>query len=462
MKKIALILFLLLPTLPLFSQEPDLDALLPKIAAEKNDSIRYYLAFSALTVSETNPVQDMDNAERILVLGQQMNDPVCLVMGLGCLGYDYRAFGNTAKSLEYNLQTNAIAEKSNVPRMVGLGKLLLSMNYMDLGDNEKAASYGLAAVAAADKSEINIFSIMSYVTLGEIYLKMNKTDSALILTQKAFELSTRSGIKEYLGAIFGQLGQVYSITKNNTLAISYFNSALDEAFKINSPKYISLSYYSIASYYHSLQQNDSAILYAKKAIAAVQHTPFSTLSISPAKLLLDLYRDNHVDSAFKYSEMHRVANDSLYNIKAVQQAQLMTFEEDARQQELVVEKTRSEEKRKQNLQFALIALVILCFTISFLLLSRSLITNTNTIRFLGVVTLLVVFEFLNLLLHPFLEHITHHSPVWMLLALVCLAALLVPLHHKLEKWIIHRLVEKNKRIRLAAAKKTIAQLEKDN
>ena len=46
----------------------------------------------------------------------------------------------------------------------------------------------------------------------------------------------------------------------------------------------------------------------------------------------------------------------------------------------------------------------------------------------------------------------------MLLALVCIAALLVPLHHKVEKWATTKLVEKNKQIRLAAAKKTIEEL----
>ena len=75
-----------------------------------------------------------------------------------------------------------------------------------------------------------------------------------------------------------------------------------------------------------------------------------------------------------------------------------------------------------------------------------------------MITLLIVFEFLNLLLHPFLERITHHSPVLMLLGLVCIAALLVPMHHKLEHWATHKLIEKNKAIRLAAAKKTIEKL----
>jgi hypothetical protein len=47
----------------------------------------------------------------------------------------------------------------------------------------------------------------------------------------------------------------------------------------------------------------------------------------------------------------------------------------------------------------------------------------------------------------------------MLLILIGIGALLVPLHHKLEKWITKIMVEKNKKIRLAAAKKTIATLE---
>jgi hypothetical protein len=47
----------------------------------------------------------------------------------------------------------------------------------------------------------------------------------------------------------------------------------------------------------------------------------------------------------------------------------------------------------------------------------------------------------------------------MLLALVIIASLLIPLHHRLEKWIKEKMVEKNKKIRLAAAKKTIAKLE---
>ena len=86
--------------------------LLPKIAAEKNDSARFYLAFSTLTVSETNPVLDMHNADVLLVHGQMTGDKVSQTLGLLCLGYDYRVFGSTAKALEYNIKGVAVAEET--------------------------------------------------------------------------------------------------------------------------------------------------------------------------------------------------------------------------------------------------------------------------------------------------------------------------------------------------------------
>jgi len=73
--------------------------------------------------------------------------------------------------------------------------------------------------------------------------------------------------------------------------------------------------------------------------------------------------------------------------------------------------------------------------------------------------LLAVFEFINLFIHPYLSRATNDSPVLMLLVLIAIGALLIPLHHKLEKWITNVMTEKNKKIRLAAARKTIAKLE---
>ena len=76
-----------------------------------------------------------------------------------------------------------------------------------------------------------------------------------------------------------------------------------------------------------------------------------------------------------------------------------------------------------------------------------------------LIALLLFFEFINLLLHPFLDRITNHSPILMLLAMAAIAGLLIPLHHRMEKLITNMLVSKNNRVRLEAARKTIEELE---
>jgi len=46
--------------------------------------------------------------------------------------------------------------------------------------------------------------------------------------------------------------------------------------------------------------------------------------------------------------------------------------------------------------------------------------------------------------------------------LVAVASLLIPLHHRIEKWVKEKMTEKNKAIRLANAKRTIEILENDS
>jgi hypothetical protein len=137
----------------------------------------------------------------------------------------------------------------------------------------------------------------------------------------------------------------------------------------------------------------------------------------------------------------------------------MTLKEQVRQNEETLKQHRDDLHRKHNLQYAAIAIGLITFIILFLALSRSIIVKKGFIEFFAILGLLAVFEFINLFIHPYLSRITGDSPILMLLVLIAIGALLIPLHHKLEKWITKIMVEKNRKIRLEAAKKTIANLQ---
>ncbi|HUQ65194.1 MAG TPA: hypothetical protein VM101_03520 [Flavitalea sp.] len=212
--------------------------------------------------------------------------------------------------------------------------------------------------------------------------------------------------------------------------------------------------------FNKLGQTDSILIYAKRALSISRESHFIGRLSPLAEVIYDAYkRLGNKDSALAYVEMSKMFKDSAHFEENQKQIQALTAEEYIRQQEKTQEELKTKEERKRNLQYAAIALALLVFIILFLLLSHSIIANQKLIRFLGIMALLLIFEFLNLLLHPYVGTLTHHSPVLMLAIMVGIGALLIPIHHKLEKIIINRLVEKNKKIRLAAAKKTISKLE---
>jgi hypothetical protein len=164
------------------------------------------------------------------------------------------------------------------------------------------------------------------------------------------------------------------------------------------------------------------------------------------------------DSALKY---YKLANEvrAALNSSTRSEINKLTQMEVERQKEIREREQTVQKCRRRNIQYTAIAIGLGTLVILFLLYSRPIIGKERLIRYLGVLLLLIVFEFLNLYLHPFLAHVTGESPVFMLLTMVAIAAVLIPAHHRIEHWVSHQLVEKNKRIRLEAAKKTIAMLE---
>jgi CDP-diglyceride synthetase len=76
------------------------------------------------------------------------------------------------------------------------------------------------------------------------------------------------------------------------------------------------------------------------------------------------------------------------------------------------------------------------------LLSRTQ-KNATLISFLGMLSILMIFEFIAMLSHPYIEEWTHHNPILMLMILVAIASILVPLHHRLEHWIKKRSMTKH-------------------
>lgn len=249
------------------------------------------------------------------------------------------------------------------------------------------------------------------------------------------------------------------MTGQNNLALEFYRLSIPYHKAANNDYRLSHTFLNFAKVFQKLNKNDSALFYAKQSLFLAQQKGFTPEVRNAARFLSYYYRKVSADSAFAYQDISKAANDYLFSQQKQKQFQSLAFDEKLRHADMAVAELKTKEERKNNLQYAAIALGLITFIILFLLFSHSIVASQKLKKFLGILALLIVFELINLYIHPYLGNLTHHSPLLMLTIMVCIAALLIPIHHWLEKWITHRLVEKNKKIRLVAAKKTIAKLE---
>ncbi len=457
MKKISIVILFAFVTNTSNSQTPNTDSLWRVFENAQNDSIKL-IALTNLyfLYSGSNSDSTYNFSKRLFQICNKQNIPRYNALAILYSSIVFFRTRNDEKIQELISKASIIAEKIQDEEV-----LARIENFKTFIENDPNKNIEHLRKAIAYKNVFLKPDGQSVVLLGNLsraFLKVNKTDSAFFYAQKMYEISLRitENVSSYMTST---MGNVYLEMNQPTIAYGYFRKGIDLAGQSKGVRSLQWAYIPMANYFEKTNQLDSALIYWKKPFDFGTSEAYKEAFGTSRKIYQYYLARGQRDSALKYINFYITANDSINNLEKVAKLQAVKFADELRQ--LDVEKSRQDEKeeRNHNIQLAFIAAGILSIIIIFLLLSNSFIVSHKVVGFLSVLVLLVVFEFINLLIHPFLEKITHHSPVLMLLGLVAIAALIIPLHHKLEHWATNKLVEKNKAIRLAQAKKTIEELE---
>ena len=467
MKKIVFI-FLLFPFCLSAQRQKYIDSLKSVFNNATSDSSRFMnLYWLSISYAENDPDSAIHYAQEAYQFASKHKDqlpPWTEWNSSYVLGFALWSAGNYPDAQEYYFQqlTQSEAIKDTFGIYQAYGNLgALNRNE---GNYKAAINYYKKCLSFYHQQGVIWWQATVFpkvADLAKAYEQTDILDSALLYAQQSMQMQLsifgkRSNFyaATVLGAIYSRLGQP-------ALAMDYFNSFLNGAG--SDPvelKDKAQCFYEIAKHFERNKQYDSAVIYAQKSFRLNQQHAFKLNILNTSSLLSKLYQlTNKTDSAFKYLNIKDKTQEDMFSKEKLSRMQTVEFNEQLRQKQMEISELNEKQERSYNLQIIILAISIISAIIVFLLLSRSIIVSHKFVSFLNVVALLVVFEFINLLIHPFLEKVTHHSPVLMLLVLVCIAALLVPGHHKLEQWASAKLVQKNKQIRLAAAKKTIEQLE---
>jgi tetratricopeptide (TPR) repeat protein len=402
---------------------------------------------------------------RMLQIAEQLNSDSLLAIAYNLVGgYFVSGSGDYSRALEVYFKAVPLAEAAGDKRRISSLYIDIAVIYFKLNNPAQQIKYLRKAWEnMPDQHAEKYYYMLRQVqyNMGRYFLSQNMPDSALHYAQALNETNLYLKSPVVACTAQGLLGSIYEQFDDKELAELNFRRADKIADSIQLA-FLKFDFKPVfIDFLINIHKIAEALTLSRQLMQmGMQYQNFD-VKRAAAGFLRRIYDINHsLDSAYYYCRLELAMKDSVSAQNNVNKIESLAFSEHLRlieEQGKVVEQT---EQRRINLQYGLIVIGIITFLILFLILSRSIITNRKAIEFLGIIVLLIVFEFINLFLHPIIGQITNHSPILMLLTLVCIAALLVPSHNRLEKWAVSRMIKKNEMIRLAAARKTIEELER--
>jgi len=443
MKKVTCFSFLFLVTLFLSAQQNKNDSLHQLLFVAKEDTSKVKLLNQlSRNFIESKPDSNLFYGLQALELSRKINYNKGEIDALlnTCAGFTFS--GNYSKALENALDALKESEAIHNDPQIAQSFVAIGNVYSVKEDHRMGIPYELKAKEVYEKIHDSLNVGTTLLNTGVAYNELNQLDSARIYFNESLGIALRFKNDDLMSSVYLSLGIVNLKMRQYDVGMSYCRLSLPYYKKTNNHLFLSSIYYFMSNIFDSTARRDSAFYYSHLALHHAREMGSPQLMLFSTKQLSALFKEsNKLDSAFIYHEMAMNAKDSLTNQEKQRQVQALTFNEQMRQIEIAKKKSEEVAARKRNLELAGIAIFIPLFLFAVLLLGRRKV-KSRTIEFLGILGLLFLFEFIVLFTHPYIGHWTHESPVWMLLILVAVAAILIPLHHRSEAWIKKKLASK--------------------
>jgi len=281
----------------------------------------------------------------------------------------------------------------------------------------------------------------TYSNIGDAFMNLNKLDSALFYFQKSYQISiSESDFSQMIPLV--NLGEINSKLNQYEIAISYYRKALKISYE-NEPNKMRTKIgicNDISKSFFELHNLDSSLKYSHIAYNLAKLRSNLNGQIDATKILSDIYKfNNNIDSAYYFQNIYYSLKDSVFSDEKKQSITTKAAEEIAKENDRLESQRIAEEVRTKNLQLGLIAVFIPTFASAVYFISKKRKRNSKIITILGLASLLMLFEFISLLIHPHIEKLTHHNEMLMYIILLIIASILVPLHHKLEGFVKSKL-----------------------
>ncbi len=428
---------------PVFAQKSITDSLAVLLAREKTDSNRVTLLWNMANACNIyNPDSALLLSQQSITLAKKIHFNKGESRALGSMANAFVKIGNYPRALDVYLQKLKIDETKNDPRNLASVNMNIGIVYTLQEEYRKALSYYIKADSLIVAHKIENLKYYSALSIGDVYNRLDINDSAFLFFNRSLTIAKKLNDGDLIGTSMVGLGHSYVKLGSDSFALQNYKGALPYLFAANDEEIICEAAIGLAKWYDKYNEADSAEHYGRLALTLAKKDGFQSWYLEAASFLTGHYKkNNHADSALAYLELAQALKDSINSKDRIRESQVLSSNEQLRQAEMIANREKAKEERAKQLQYLFIGIFIPGIFLLTLFLSHRKV-NVKLIRVLGILSLLILFEYIILLLHPYVLELTHHKPVFEIMVFVGIAAILIPSHHRLEHWLIERLTHK--------------------
>jgi tetratricopeptide (TPR) repeat protein len=316
--KDCLLVFLLLSSGPVISQDRFLDSMKTLIKSDREDTNKVkHLNDLGWHLSFGNPDTAILIANKTLELANKINWPAGVSNTLGQLA-NYNIFlSNYPKAAEYYQSALELDRKNNNPsgichRLNGLGIV-----YMNQNDYAKALKYFKESLEIAERIGKKRSVGITLTNIGGIYQEQSEIPKALEYYFRALKCTQELGDRTQSSAILDKIGTVFSDQGDCPKAISYFTQALKIADSLNNKYLSSQVLANIGSAYIELKNFPKALEYSEHSLRLLKEVGRTeAIAVALGNIGTIYGEQKNYPAALKHFKMSlklsREVNDTIY------------------------------------------------------------------------------------------------------------------------------------------------------
>ncbi|PCH65253.1 MAG: hypothetical protein COC01_10035 [Bacteroidetes bacterium] len=388
-----------------------------------------------------------------------------IAVSLSHLGIVYMEQGDYPKTLKHYFEAleinKELGNKNGIATCIGN----IGLVYWKQGDYPKALKHYFEALEINKELGNKNAMALDLGNIGIIYSIQGDYPKALKHFFEALEIDKELELKTHMGTTLSNIGNVYKdqgdstgAAGNHTLqadryrkALKHYFEALEIGKELGNKKGIAIRLANIGSLYIKQKKHKEAEESLLQALALCESIGALNVKMQFEKIISEeLYTETHnYKNALYHYKQYTTTKDSLFNeakskdIGRLEQthefelAEIERQKQEAEQARVLAEQTQ----RRNQLQYSGIVLVLVGLFIGLFLFARrfrkvkeekTFRQYTNIVEAALFISFLIFFEFILVVLDPYIEQITGGAPLMKLGFNALLAGVIFPIHSLLE------------------------------